>query len=393
MRRTLTAGMAAALLASALPVTAARADRRALAILNRVEARTKALGTLTADWTYTVAFPDRVLRDEGSVILKKPNYAAIAYDPDTPASRRIISDGTTLWTFYPPTDSYWKVPADPRGQNIRVGDSLVIQAFFNAFTAVKQSAHANNDLSDLHYAGTERLDEVSYRILERRTNGTLANGAPSPFVQRIYVGPDDLIHRYVLKFRVNGRPGSEIAELQDIRAGAPLSASAFTFTPPTPSEAQAPPPAMGTPAPDFIALDRRGDDWRLSEYRDKVVVLNFWATWWAPRTQPTAHIRELAALARKYADRDVVVLAVDTWDTADAWRAWLTRHPEITGITQLRDPATRGKDIASMRYGVSALPATFVINRDGSIVGAFSGDTDTATIEDALKAAGVTPPE
>ena len=380
-------------------VHAAGADRRALALLNRVQARTQAIKTLTAEWTYTVAFPDHIQRDSGTFELSKPNQAAIVYDPHTPFYRQIISDGTTLWTFYPPTDSYERTAVDPQGANIRVWDSLVIQAFFNAFTAVKQSAYTQNDLSDLHYAGTERVDDVPYQVLEHRMIGTIAGGVQSPFVQRLYIGPDDLVHRYVLKFEQNGRPGSEVAELANIKTGAPMPAADFAFTlPPSaiPYDAKAPHPplpAAGTPAPDFTAQDRQGGDLTLSEYRDKVVVLDFWASWWAPPSDPTAHIAQMAALAKKYADQDVVVVLVDTWDTADAWKAWLVAHPEIGGLTQLRDPAARGQDIATTRYKVSRLPTTFVIDKQGLLAGTVAGDTGSMdAVEAALKSAGVTPP-
>ena len=326
------------------PSHAAGADRRALALLNRVEARTKAMGTLTAEWTYTVAFPDHVKHDSGTVEMQKPNYAVIVFDPNTPFYRRIVSDGTTLWTFHPQTDSYDKTPVDPQGQNIRVWDSLVIQALFNVFSAVKQSVYTQSDLSDLHYAGTERVDDVTYQVLEHRMIGTIEGGAQSPFVQRIFIGPDDLIHRYVLHFQQDGRPGSEVAELENIQTGTALPAADFAFTPPanaTPNEAPVPPPALpaaGTPAPDFTASDRAGGGLSLSEYRDKVVVLDFWATWGEVTSDPADHIARLAALAKKYADQDVVVVTVDAWDTADAWQAWLRTHPEITGTDAAARP-------------------------------------------------------
>lgn len=380
------------------PARAARADRRVLAILNRVAAKTAAVKTLTADFTYTVAFPDRVRRDMGTVTLRKPNEAAIVLNLHAPSYRRVISDGTTLWTFSPPSDSYQKEAADPKGQNIHVWDSLIVQAFFNVFTAVKQSVYTKPDLSDLHYAGTEQVDDVTYQVLEHRMIGTITGGAQSPFVQRIYVGPDDLIHRYVLKFQQNGRPGSEVAELEDVKTGVSLSAADFAFTPPESAipdnapAAKTAPLTTGTPAPDFSALDRADAALSPAEYRGQVVLLDFWATWWAPKSEPTAHIQQLADLARKYADQNVVVVVVDMWDTAAAWQAWLREHPEITGITLLRDPALRGKDAASTLYGVSVLPTTFVIDKAGNIAGAVAGDTDsTAPLENVLSSLGIAP--
>ena len=261
-----------------------------------MEARTAAVKTLTAEWTYTVAFPDHVKQDSGTVELMKPNYAAIVYDLHTPFYRRVNSDGTTLWTFYPPMDAYEKTDGDPQGQNIRVGDSLVIQAFFNAFAAVKQSVYTGNDLSDLHYAGTERVDDVTYQVLEHRTVGTIA-GRRAKSVRAAHLHrpgrPDSPLRAEIpagRQARQRGRrtakrPGRRAPDGGGLRLRAPGVRDAL--------DAQAPPaapPAAGTPAPDFTAQDRAGGGLALSDYRDRVVVLDFWASWWAPPSDPTAHV-------------------------------------------------------------------------------------------------------
>ena len=137
-----------------------------------------------------------------------------------------------------------------RGRTSASGTAWSSRRCSTSSAAVKQSVYTQSDLSDLHYAGTERVDDVTYQVLEHRMIGTIAGGAQSPFVQRIFIGPDDLIHRYVLHFQQDGKPGSEVAELENIQAGAPLAASDFAFAPPasaTPYDAHAPQPPLPPP--------------------------------------------------------------------------------------------------------------------------------------------------
>ena len=124
---------------------------------------------------------------------------------------------------------------------------------------------------------------------------------------------------------------------------------------------QIPPPKVGGPAPAFTlqSLDGKGSV-SLASFRGKTVVLNFWASWCEPCK------REAPALERIWRQdrgRNVVVLGVDTNDASSDARRFLSAH----GITY---PAVGGAGYGlAGRYGVPDLPATFVINAKGRIVG------------------------
>ncbi|MCX7882525.1 MAG: TlpA family protein disulfide reductase [Brevinematales bacterium] len=117
---------------------------------------------------------------------------------------------------------------------------------------------------------------------------------------------------------------------------------------------------------------------RLEAYRGKVVLLNFWATWCPPCQ---AEVPDLIRLHRDFADR-LVVIGVS-----------LDRGPGAREIVQdfykkfgLNYPVIMGTDQMVMRYGgVSAIPTSFVIDKQGRIVEKIVGLRNYSTFLDAVK--------
>ena len=102
----------------------------------------------------------------------------------------------------------------------------------------------------------------------------------------------------------------------------------------------------------------------LSDYRGKVVVLNFWASWCDPcRIEAPA----LQGLQRRIASRGGTVLGVDFRDTATDARAFMREF-------NLTYPSLRDTDgWLAKQYGTRALPETFVIDRQGRIAAVSRG--------------------
>jgi thiol-disulfide isomerase/thioredoxin len=123
-------------------------------------------------------------------------------------------------------------------------------------------------------------------------------------------------------------------------------------------------PTLPMPAPDFVAQDYTGAMRRLSEFRGKVVFLNFWATWCPPCKEEVPSIQELQAAL---GNDDFVVLAVAS---SREWQSIFDHFPGGTNMTILLDPpATDEEQIGKITrgYGVPALPETFVIDKQGFI--------------------------
>ncbi|MCX6931576.1 MAG: redoxin domain-containing protein, partial [Verrucomicrobia bacterium] len=152
--------------------------------------------------------------------------------------------------------------------------------------------------------------------------------------------------------------------------------------------------AAGALAPDFVMRDINDQEVRLADFKGKVVILDFWATWCGPCIASFPHTQKLAA---KYKNQDVIVLASGTSDTIAAFKKWIpVNQPKYADMVFVFDPNERGSATFEARassrfYGVTGIPTQFVIGRDGKIVASIvgnGGDTDTRT-EGALAFAGV----
>jgi thiol-disulfide isomerase/thioredoxin len=109
------------------------------------------------------------------------------------------------------------------------------------------------------------------------------------------------------------------------------------------------------PMPDLLGVDLAGKEWRLSELRGKVVVLNFWATWCEPCRE---EMPSLQALAQRYPDT-VVVLAINLKESPEQ----VQRYAQISGIALplLLDP----QGSTTWQWGVRIYPSTVLIDRKG----------------------------
>jgi peroxiredoxin len=134
--------------------------------------------------------------------------------------------------------------------------------------------------------------------------------------------------------------------------------------------------ATGKPAPDFVAKDLTGKDYRLSELKGKGIILNFWGTWCEPCREEMPALQEMS---EKLKDQGVLVLAVNNGESEVAVKAFAKQY----GLTF---PILLDKrlDIAKA-YQVNPLPTTFFIKHDGTMVLQITGPMNVNTILDNAK--------
>jgi thiol-disulfide isomerase/thioredoxin len=114
---------------------------------------------------------------------------------------------------------------------------------------------------------------------------------------------------------------------------------------------------IGATAPDFEWIAEDGQTLRLSSYRGKVVVVNFWATWCRPCREEMPALQRVAA-----SEPGVVVLEVDLMESEDKARSFL----DSLGLDRLQ-PVFDTTGATTRRFGVLTLPSTFFVDKDGVI--------------------------
>jgi len=129
-------------------------------------------------------------------------------------------------------------------------------------------------------------------------------------------------------------------------------------------------------APDFTLKDINGKPVRLSEYRGKVVLLNFWATWCGPCKM---EIPWFADFEQKYKSRGFAVIGISMDE--DGWQAV---KPFVEQAHMNYRVALGNDTIADLYGGVSALPTSFLIDRKGRIVAAHEGLVSKSDYQDEI---------
>ncbi|MGE3857944.1 MAG: TlpA family protein disulfide reductase [Dehalococcoidia bacterium] len=139
---------------------------------------------------------------------------------------------------------------------------------------------------------------------------------------------------------------------------------------------------VGTPAPDFVLLDHATNQpVRLSDYRGKTVLLNFWATWCGPCR---AEMPEFKKVYEANSDR-LVILAVDYRESPEQIE-FFNRDFELPFPLLVDRPGA-----VQDHYGVQGLPSTFFIDGTGVLRARAVGPALGATLTEGLRAAGLEP--
>jgi peroxiredoxin len=136
----------------------------------------------------------------------------------------------------------------------------------------------------------------------------------------------------------------------------------------------------GKSAPDFELRDvRTGKKVRLSDYRGRAVLLNFWATWCPPCKE---EIPWFVDLQKQYGGQGLVIIGVAMDDSGQ------NEIASFANDMRMNYPVLLGNDSVSSEYGnVEALPTTFYIGRDGTIVNRVFGLIEPREVEENIKAA------
>jgi thiol-disulfide isomerase/thioredoxin len=133
-------------------------------------------------------------------------------------------------------------------------------------------------------------------------------------------------------------------------------------------------PKAPKPAPDLSLKDLDGKDLSLAQYKGKVVLVNFWATWCEPCQ---VEIPWLIEMQQKYAAKGFTVLGIAMDEEgAKVVTPWVQKERfDVNGTkSQMNYPIVIGNDAAADKFGgLLGYPTSVLITRDGKIVKRITG--------------------
>jgi thiol-disulfide isomerase/thioredoxin len=144
--------------------------------------------------------------------------------------------------------------------------------------------------------------------------------------------------------------------------------------------------AVGTAAPAFSLKDLKGADVTMAQQRGKVVLVNFWATWCGPCK---AEMPILVKLQKVHGPAGLVVLGISMDEEgASVINPWLKKTKFVVDGKEspMNFPLLIGTPQVGTAFGeIEALPATFIIDRQGKIVQRIDGPIEFKDVDKTVK--------
>lgn len=112
---------------------------------------------------------------------------------------------------------------------------------------------------------------------------------------------------------------------------------------------------IGYPAPNFTLSDLDRKKVNLSDYKGKVILLDFWATWCPPCKESIPY---LETLYQRYKDKGFVVIGISFDEDIETVKRFKERY-------NMTYPILMGEDWIKNDYGITGVPETFTIDRKG----------------------------
>ena len=119
----------------------------------------------------------------------------------------------------------------------------------------------------------------------------------------------------------------------------------------------------GMEAPEIAMSDPDGNTRRLSDLRGKVVLIDFWASWCGPCRRENPNV---VKLYQKYHDQGFEIFSVSLDKDGNAWRNAI-KADGLTWPNHVSD-LQYWQSTAGRLYGISSIPATVLVDREGKII-------------------------
>ncbi|MBV9851947.1 MAG: redoxin domain-containing protein [Armatimonadetes bacterium] len=353
---------------------AARAiSPQARALLTQMVAAEKGLTSYAGTISITdMAGPGQSRRSQVALKVKKPNLAAVTVSSGGTPMAQAVADGSTLalvdfgqkkYVQQPVTGAAGPAQALEAGQSALASFTLHPESVSQIITGARTQSVM---VGPADVSGSETLQNVVARLqMQPGVVETITFGIGQA---------DHLLHSLAFNVSLPGHTVSHTEAFTDFQAGPALTAADFTFTPPAGLDKVASAEDMQPPMYDprlkvgaapltITASDLAGKPVSLDDYKGKVVLLDFWATWCGPCV---GEMPNVVAAYDKYHPQgfEIVGISLDQPNSRAALTSFTQQHH--MPWRQIYDGGYWQSKVPQ-QYGVQAIPFSLLIGKDGKI--------------------------
>ena len=381
------------------PTPVAAIDPQVTTLFNQTVAAQQALTALSATITATSTGLGTDTSQTITLAFQKPNEARVVVAGDAGPIVQFVSNGKTL-TLYAVHDKKYRTETVPPGANVI--PAVLVQAHALLPRLIGQPEALSELLAQPGVTASLGSADTVGGVPTETVNASLPSpdGSKAQFTFAIGTA-DHLLRRLVQTATVSKNGASQTfthtETVTSLTTAPALTAADFTFTPPPGVTKLVPPTAKaGQAAPKeplmhdprlvpgakpftLAAKDLSGKPLSLAQYKGKVVLMDFWATWCGPCV---GEMPNAIAAYKKYHAQGFDIVGISLDQSRPALTAFITKNK--MPWRQVFDG--KGWNSAVPRqYGVTAIPFGLLIGRDGKIAALdVRGPALTAAIQKAL---------
>jgi thiol-disulfide isomerase/thioredoxin/outer membrane lipoprotein-sorting protein len=374
----LIAAVTAALLVHGLPETAADALPGAKTI-RPILLTAKTIGL--KETVYLTGSGSMQIFFTNNVNIKRPNKVRVTFNQAMPGRKphQYAMDGKIEYEYNALTNQYSTVSPAPDGSSMsQLRDISKIDLILSG-GILRNMPPSSKEVASTGVIDGQPMKMDTYYPPSRKDDA----GDVFSFPEQVWTNArTGILRRWVRLMIKNGKSTPvEDVEFTHWVFNKAIPDSELAFAPPAGAKPYAPPVLLpvGSLAPDFALTQSDGTLVHLSDFKGKVVVLDFWATWCGPCQSSMPHLEQVYEQVK---NAGVAVLAVCIWDQKPAYDKWVTRN---IGTRYNFPVAFDGADRSSPKalgnsYKLTGIPTQYVIGPDGRIssesVGYTQGDHD-----------------
>jgi len=305
--------------------------------------------------------------------------------PAAPAAGRTFAfDGTTVRTIDPAKKEMTEtaIPdgaAFPDGEEGMLLPMWYMDQRFDRMgrmnpTVVEQVIEGEPGSATIGGVKVTTVRQVRHIKLPMMDDGAEGAGGERTLIEtsRLSLGADNYPRRTEITMEMTGADGGRRQKITqtytDLKVNSSPSAETFALKAPegyktrtvTPEDGA---PQMtvkaGDPALDFTLNDESGKAYKLADFKGRIVLLDFWATWCGPCKQAMPSIQKISVA---FKDKPVTVIGVNTWESSPAAGPAYIKKMGYTYLNLLA-----GDELAKA-YGISGIPTLILIDQEGKVL-------------------------